>query len=94
MHFLATGRERPARSMISLLVLFLMNGHLNGFFFDEWAFASPQGTSPPHASTDRAYLFDFWTCPECTHGLNQTTAWRCVDPEDPSVSHVFFVFNC
>jgi len=42
-----------------------------------------QGTSTPSASTDRAYLFDFFTCPECKD-LNITAAMRCYDHEDPS----------
>ena len=82
MPFFASGKERPTRSMITLL-----------FVSSIWALASAQGTGPPPpASTDRAYLFDFFTCPECRDGLNRTAAMRCYDPEDSSVSYVFFFF--
>ena len=42
-------------------------------------------------SANGSYLFDFYTCPECNHGLNATAAMKCNDPEDPSVSSAFSI---
>ena len=87
MLFLADGRDWRWTYMVTLL-----------FVSSLWTVIHCEDSqttrnNPSSASTNRAYLFDFLTCPECTDGLNDTAARRCYDPEDPSVSSVYFYFD-